>query len=73
MTHEDPTITPYVEVPLGYEPVAEFGTDLSEAIQFYHGQGRCAILLVICPRERDYSIWVEVDPCWPILGPLPQK
>lgn len=66
MTYEEPT---YIfDVPLGWEPLIDAGTDESEARTLYESERRHhqagSIMLVVDDRAR-YAIWHCQFSLWP--------
>lgn len=60
MIYEDPEPIPQTQVPIGLEPVADFGANLSEAIRFYKDQREISRrVIVVISKQGNYSVWTK--------------
>lgn len=67
MTHEEPTIIPLADLPVGWEPIADFGEDLPEAIRFYESQRELETkVCIVIDWNGSHSVWSERWPDWPM-------
>ncbi len=63
--HEDTDPTPIAQVPLGYEPIAEFADDLAEARRFHRTHGHLQATLLVIEGNGNISIWICRARLWP--------
>lgn len=67
MTPDDQStpLTELADVPLGFEPLAEFFT-LDDALAHYREEQRKGVTVLLVVEEHWWSLWIPRNPRWMI-------